>query len=37
MNDITHRLQALGQSLWLDAISRQLLKSGTLARYIAEF
>jgi len=29
-------LHAAGQSLWLDAISRRLLTSGTLARYIAD-
>ncbi|HZL99234.1 MAG TPA: transaldolase [Planctomycetota bacterium] len=29
-------LAALGQSLWLDNITRELLSSGTLARYIAE-
>ena len=34
MNQATQQLQALGQSLWLDAISRNLLRSGTLARYI---
>ncbi len=27
----------MGQSLWLDNISRPLLRSGTLARYIADF
>jgi transaldolase len=32
----TRRLHDLGQSLWLDSISRPLLTSGTLARYIAE-
>ena len=32
----TARLAALGQSLWLDNITRTLLDSGTLARYIAE-
>jgi len=37
MNDTTHRLHALGQSLWLDSISRKLLNSGTLARYIADY
>lgn len=36
MNDTTHRLHVLGQSLWLDSISRDLLRSGTLARCIAE-
>lgn len=30
-------LNRLGQSLWLDNITRDLLKSGTLARYIKEF
>ncbi|MCY0853975.1 transaldolase [Cupriavidus sp. D39] len=33
----TERLQALGQSLWLDNISRGLLESGTLQRYVREF
>ena len=32
----TQQLTALGQSLWLDNISRALLDDGTLARYIAE-
>lgn len=31
------RLHALGQSLWLDNITHELLASGTLARYIREF
>ena len=35
-NPNTQALHALGQSLWLDNISRELLGSGTLARYIAE-
>ena len=35
-NPNTQALHALGQSLWLDNISRELLDSGTLARYIAE-
>src|ERR1700716_657891 len=30
----TERLQKLGQSLWLDNITRDLLNSGTLKRYI---
>jgi transaldolase len=30
------KLNGLGQSLWLDNITRDLLDSGTLARYIAE-
>ena len=33
----TTKLHALGQSLWLDNISRPLLTSGTLSRYIDEF
>ncbi len=36
VNPRTSRLQALGQSLWLDHITRTLLDSATLARYIAE-
>jgi transaldolase len=32
----THQLYELGQSLWLDNITRTLLDDGTLARYIAE-
>jgi transaldolase len=36
MNANTQKLQALGQSLWLDNISRQMLDDGTLARYIGE-
>ncbi len=31
------QLHALGQSLWLDNITRTLLDDGTLARYIAEY
>ena len=33
----TQQLHDLGQSLWLDNITRGLLASGTLARYIKEF
>ena len=33
----TRRLHDLGQSLWLDNITRGLLTSGTLERYIGEF
>jgi transaldolase len=33
----TQRLHDLGQSLWLDQITRSLLTSGTLRRYIKEF
>ena len=36
MNPNTRRLHELGQSLWLDNITRELLTNGTLARYIAE-
>jgi transaldolase len=32
----TQLLHSLGQSIWLDNITRDLLDSGTLARYIAE-
>jgi transaldolase len=37
MNRNTQQLHALGQSLWLDNISREILVNGTLARYISEF
>ena len=33
----TQRLREAGQSLWLDNITRKLLDSGTLARYLREF
>jgi transaldolase len=33
----TQQLHDLGQSLWLDNITRGLLMSGTLRRYINEF
>jgi transaldolase len=33
----TQQLQDLGQSLWLDNITRALLTSGTLSRYIRDF
>ena len=36
INPNTARLHALGQSLWLDNITRALLDSGTLQRYIDE-
>jgi len=36
MNVNTRKLHALGQSLWLDNITRDMLDDGTLARYIAE-
>lgn len=37
MNPNLQRLQAVGQSLWLDNITREMLGNGTLSRYIAEF
>jgi len=37
MNPTTRKLHELGQSLWLDNISRDMLADGTLARYIAEY
>ncbi len=36
MNNPTRQLHDMGQRLWLDNISRPLLQSGTLARYIAD-
>src|SRR5690606_41071731 len=33
----TRKLHDMGQSLWLDNISRAILDDGTLARYISEF
>ena len=36
MNSSTKKLHDLGQRIWLDNISRQLLTSGTLAHYISE-
>ena len=33
----TQKLHDLGQSLWLDNITRDLLDNGTLKRYIDEF
>jgi transaldolase len=33
----TKELHNLGQSLWLDNITRDLLENGTLKRYIDEF
>ncbi|HKD18362.1 MAG TPA: transaldolase family protein, partial [Thermoanaerobaculia bacterium] len=32
----TRKLQALGQSLWLDNITRDLLDKGTLQKYVDE-
>ena len=37
MNGNTRRLHELGQSLWIDNISRDMLADGTLARYIDEY
>lgn len=37
MNEHTRQLHDLGQRLWLDNISRSLLRSGTLQRYIDEY
>ena len=36
MNINTRKLHEMGQRIWLDNITRQLLTSGTLARYISE-
>ena len=37
MNENLGRLHAIGQSLWLDNITRELLDNGTLQRYIDDF
>jgi transaldolase len=37
MNDNLRKLHALGQSLWLDNITRELLDNGTLQRYIDDY
>ena len=37
MNASTKKLQDLGQSLWVDNISREMLVQGTLVRYITEW
>jgi len=37
MNENLGRLHALGQSLWLDNITRELLDNGTLRRYIDDY
>ncbi len=37
MNPNLQKLHALGQSLWLDNITREMLGDGTMARYIAEY
>ena len=36
MNPTTRKLHMLGQSLWLDNITREILADGTLARYISD-
>jgi transaldolase len=36
MNANTQKLHALGQSLWIDNITRQMLDDRTLARYVSE-
>ena len=36
MNNKLQALHALGQSIWLDNITREILDNGTLQRYIAE-
>ncbi len=36
MNPNTQKLHDLGQSLWLDNISREIMMNGTLARYISD-
>ena len=36
MSGATKALSQAGQSIWLDNITRDLLASGTLARYISE-
>ncbi len=36
MNTTTGQLHDLGQRIWLDNVTRELLKSGTLERYIGE-
>jgi transaldolase len=37
MNANLHALHALGQSIWLDNITRELLDNGTLQRYIDDY
>ena len=37
MNEHTRQLHDLGQRLWLDNISRSLLRNGTLQRYIDQY
>jgi len=33
----TRQLHDLGQSLWLDNITRELINSGTLSRYVRDY
>jgi transaldolase len=37
MNDRNRALHDLGQSLWVDNITRSMLDEGTLERYIADY
>jgi transaldolase len=37
MNRNLEKLHALGQSIWIDSISRKMLEDGTLKRYIADW
>ena len=37
MNTNLQTLRALGQSIWLDNITRELLDNGTLQRYIDDY
>ena len=37
MNTNTKKLHDLGQNLWVDNISREMLETDTLARYIADY
>jgi transaldolase len=37
MNKVTQQLHELGQSLWIDNISRETLRDGSLARLISEY
>ena len=37
MNKNLQQLRAIGQSLWLDNITRSLLDDGTMARYIDDY
>ena len=37
MNNPAHQLKSLGQSLWLDSMTRDLIRSGKLSRYIRDY